>query len=123
MVSIKKTINKLTLEEKISLLTGFNSWYSNKIPRLKIPSMKMSDGPNGVRGDSTSGKSSACFPCPISLGSTWNKELINKIGIALGQEALDKDVDVLLGPTINLHRHPLGAVSYTHLTLPTILLV
>ena len=108
MVSIKKTINKLTLDEKISLLTGFNSWYSNKIPRLKIPSMKMSDGPNGVRGDSTSGKSSACFPCPISLGSTWNKELINKIGIALGQEALDKDVDVLLGPTINLHRHPLG---------------
>ena len=108
MVSIKKTVNKLTLDEKISLLTGFNSWYSNKIPRLKIPSMKMSDGPNGVRGDSTSGKSSACFPCPISLGSTWNKELINKIGIALGQEALDKDVDVLLGPTINLHRHPLG---------------
>ena len=108
MVSIKKTVKKLTLDEKISLLTGFNSWYSNKIPRLKIPSMKMSDGPNGVRGDSTSGKSSACFPCPISLGSTWNKELINKIGIALGQEALDKDVDVLLGPTINLHRHPLG---------------
>ena len=86
MVSIKKTVNKLTLDEKISLLTGFNSWYSNKIPRLKIPSMKMSDGPNGVRGDSTSGKSSACFPCPISLGSTWNKELIIKLELLLDKK-------------------------------------
>ena len=108
MLDINKLLENLTLEEKISLLTGFNSWYSNKIPRLKIPSIKMSDGPNGVRGDSTSGKSSACFPCPISIGSTWNKKLIKKIGVALGEEALDKDVDVLLGPTINLHRHPLG---------------
>ena len=108
MPDINTLVKELTLEEKISLLTGFNSWYSNKIPRLKIPSMKMSDGPNGVRGDSTSGKSSACFPCPISMGSTWNKKLIKKIGTALGEEALDKDVDVLLGPTINLHRHPLG---------------
>jgi len=108
MSDINKLLENLTLEEKISLLTGFNSWYSNKIPRLKIPSIKMSDGPNGVRGDSTSGKSSACFPCPISIGSTWNKKLIKKIGVALGEEALDKDVDVLLGPTINLHRHPLG---------------
>ena len=108
MSDINKLLENLTLEEKISLLTGFNSWYSNKIPRLKIPSIKMSDGPNGVRGDSTSGKSSACFPCPVSIGSTWNKKLIKKIGVALGEEALDKDVDVLLGPTINLHRHPLG---------------
>ena len=53
-------------------------------------------------------KSSACFPCPISIGSTWNKKLSKKVGIALGEEARDKDVDVLLGPTINLHRHPLG---------------
>ncbi len=108
MFDIEKLINELTLDEKISLLTGFNSWYSNKIPRLNIPSIKMSDGPNGVRGDSTSNKSSACFPCPISIGSTWNKKLIKKVGIALGEEARDKDVDVLLGPTINLHRHPLG---------------
>ena len=68
----------------------------------------MSDGPNGVRGDSTSGKSSACFPCAISLSSSWDLELIKEIGIALGEEAKAKDVDVLLGPTINIHRHPLG---------------
>jgi beta-glucosidase len=68
----------------------------------------MSDGPNGVRGDSNSGKSSACFPCAISIGSTWDMDLINQLGIALGEEAKVKDVDVLLGPTINIHRHPLG---------------
>ena len=108
MTNINKLIQELTLREKISLMSGFNSWYTNKIDRLGIPSIKMSDGPNGVRGDSNSGKSSACFPCAISIGSTWDMDLINQLGIALGEEAKVKDVDVLLGPTINIHRHPLG---------------
>ena len=108
MTNINKLIHDLTLREKISLMSGFNSWYTNKINRLGIPSIKMSDGPNGVRGDSNSGKSSACFPCAISIGSTWDMDLINQLGIALGEEAKVKDVDVLLGPTINIHRHPLG---------------
>ena len=108
MTNINKLIQDLTLREKISLMSGFNSWYTNKIDRLGIPSIKMSDGPNGVRGDSNSGKSSACFPCAISIGSTWDMDLINQLGIALGEEAKVKDVDVLLGPTINIHRHPLG---------------
>ena len=108
MSNIEKLIQDLTLEEKVTLLSGFNSWYTNKIDRLGIPSIKMSDGPNGVRGDSTSGKSSACFPCAISIGSTWNMNLIRRLGVALGEEAKIKDVDVLLGPTINIHRHPLG---------------
>ena len=105
---MKDLVEELNLKEKILLLSGFNNWYTNKIERLDIPSIKMSDGPNGVRGDGTSGKTSACFPCPILMGSTWNEELLEKIGVALGEEARDKDVDVLLGPTINLHRHPLG---------------
>ena len=67
-----------------------------------------SDGPNGVRGDSSTPQTSACFPSPILLGATWNEKLIKKIGLATGEEALYKDVDVLLAPTINLHRHPLG---------------
>ena len=108
MTKAKNLIKELTLDEKVTLLSGFNNWYTNKIERLNIPSIKMSDGPNGVRGDGTSGKSSACFPCPILMGSTWNEDLFYEIGEALGEEANDKDVDVLLGPTINLHRHPLG---------------
>ena len=108
MSKIDQIINDLTLEEKVSLLSGFNSWYTNKIDRKGIPSIKMSDGPNGVRGDSNSGKSSACFPCAISISSSWDLEQVKKIGVALGEEAQAKDVDVLLGPTINIHRHPLG---------------
>ena len=108
MKNIDQIIATLTLDEKVSLLSGFNSWYTNKIEKKNIPSIKMSDGPNGVRGDSNSGKSSACFPCAISIGSTWDLKLIKDIGIALGEEAQAKDVDVLLGPTINIHRHPLG---------------
>jgi beta-glucosidase len=108
MTNIDQIIKTLTLDEKVSLLSGFNSWYTNKIEKKNIPSIKMSDGPNGVRGDSNSGKSSACFPCAISIGSTWDLSLIKDIGIAFGEEAQAKDVDVLLGPTINIHRHPLG---------------
>ena len=108
MTNIDQIIKTLTLDEKVSLLSGFNSWYTNKIEKKNIPSIKMSDGPNGVRGDSNSGKSSACFPCAISIGSSWDLSLIKDIGVALGEEAQAKDVDVLLGPTINIHRHPLG---------------
>ena len=108
MPNIKQLIKVLTLEEKIELLSGFDAWQTNKIDRLGIPSIKMSDGPNGVRGDGNSGKSSACFPCAISIGSSWNLNLINTLGEELASEAKLKDVDVLLGPTINIHRHPLG---------------
>ena len=108
MPNIDKLLNELTLEEKILLLSGFDAWHTNKVERLNIPSIKMSDGPNGVRGNGNSGKPSACFPSAISLGSTWNMSLINRLGIELGEEAKAKDVDVLLGPTINIHRHPLG---------------
>ena len=108
MSDIDQILRQLSLEEKVSLLSGFNSWYTNKIDHAGVPSIKMSDGPNGVRGDSISGKTSACFPCAISIGSTWDLALVHQLGIALGEEANAKDVDVLLGPTINIHRHPLG---------------
>ena len=108
MSNLDNIIENLTLKEKITLVSGFNFWYTNKIDRVNIPSIKMSDGPNGVRGDSNSGKSSACFPCAISIGSLWDLDFIKQLGIALGEEAKAKDVDVLLGPTINIHRHPLG---------------
>ena len=108
MPNINQLIEDLTLEEKVLLLSGFDAWQTSKIDRLGIPNIKMSDGPNGVRGDGNSGKSSACFPCAISIGSSWNLTLINSLGKELAAEAEIKGVDVLLGPTINIHRHPLG---------------
>jgi beta-glucosidase len=108
MLDTKTLLKQLSLEEKIQILSGCDAWYTNNIARLNIPSLKMSDGPNGVRGDGKSGESSACFPCAISVGSTWNLELVNELGKELANEAKAKGVDVLLGPTINIHRHPLG---------------
>ena len=108
MLDTKTLLKQLSLEEKIQILSGYDAWYTNSIERLNIPSLKMSDGPNGVRGDGKSGEPSACFPCAISVGSTWNLELVNELGKELAKEAKAKGVDVLLGPTINIHRHPLG---------------
>ena len=107
-MNLKNIIKLLSLEEKVSLLSGFDNWYTKDIKRFGIPKIKMSDGPNGVRGDSTTKQTSACFPSPVLLGATWNENLIKEIGIATAEEAIFKDVDVLLAPTINLHRHPLG---------------
>ena len=108
MDKIETLLRQLTLEEKVSLLSGKDAWNIPGIERLSIPTLKMTDGPNGARGDSASGKTAACFPVSISLSSTWNLELVNQVGTSIGIEAKSKDADVLLAPTINLHRHPLG---------------
>ena len=108
MDRIEKLISELTLEEKVSILSGSSAWHTTAVPRLNIPRVKMTDGPIGARGDSVSGATSACFPSASCLSSTWDKEIVEEIATAIGMEAKSKDADVLLGPTINLHRHPLG---------------
>ncbi len=112
---IEPHLQDLTLEEKVSLLAGASFWTTMPIPRLGIPAMKVSDGPNGVRGGGTfSAKdtSAACFPVAISLASTWNTGLMAQIGAALGEEAQSKGVHVLLAPTVNIHRTPLNGRNF-----------
>jgi beta-glucosidase len=101
-------VSALTLEEKVALLAGSAAWLSSPVDRLEIPAIKLCDGPNAARGDAIRGVPAACFPVGSALAATWNTPLIQKVGVALGEEAKTKDVQVLLGPTINLHRHPLG---------------
>ncbi|MFL2701648.1 MAG: glycosyl hydrolase family 3 [Gammaproteobacteria bacterium] len=108
MERIESLIKDLTLEEKVSILSGSSAWHTTAVPRLGIPRIKMTDGPIGARGDSVSGETSACFPSASCLSSSWDVENIEEIARAIGIEAKSKDADVLLGPTINLHRHPLG---------------
>jgi len=108
MDKIDSLIKELTLEEKVSILSGSDSWHTSAVERISIPRIKMTDGPNGARGDGVSKVSSACYPNGSALASTWNTELIEELGKSLGKEAKTKDADVLLGPTINIHRHPLG---------------
>jgi len=108
MDKIDALVKELTLEEKVSILSGSDAWHTTPVERLSIPRVKMTDGPNGARGDGVSKVSSACYPNGSAIASTWDTELVESLGQSLGREAKSKDADVLLGPTINIHRHPLG---------------
>lgn len=83
------------------------------MPRLNIPALRTSDGPNGVRGTRFfNGVPAACLPCATGLGATWDTELLEKLGRLLGEEAKAKGAHVLLGPTINIQRSPLGGRGF-----------
>jgi len=106
---IEDLLGKLTLEEKVSLVAGRDMWSTRALERLGIPSLKTSDGPSGARGAGfAGGLTSASFPCGSAIAATWSPELVRELGEALAEEARSKGADVLLGPTVNLHRHPLG---------------
>lgn len=110
---IAKLIAELTLEEKVSLLGGEDWWHVNAIDRLGIPTLKVSDGPAGVRGAHMSGgPASASFPCGTALGATWDTELLREVGVALAAELRSKGATVILAPTVNLHRTPLAGRNF-----------
>jgi beta-glucosidase len=110
---IEGLLGQLTLEEKVSMLAGADTWRTVAVERLHIPALKMSDGPNGARGDAFSGGvSAAAFPAGIVLASTWNTALVERVGQALAQEAKTKGAQVLLAPTVNIHRSPLGGRNF-----------
>ncbi|NUR85310.1 MAG: glycoside hydrolase family 3 protein, partial [Nonomuraea sp.] len=102
-------INKLDLPTKIRLLTGADMWSLPPIPEIGLERLVMSDGPIGVRGEQWSATDpSIALPSPTALAATWDVELVRRVGRLLAQEARRKGVHVLLAPTINLHRSPLG---------------
>jgi beta-glucosidase len=100
---------QLSLDEKAALVAGASLWQTNGVPRLGIPPLRVTDGPNGARGGHFGGgASAACFPCGTALAATFSPELVEAVGRALGEEARTKRAHVLLGPTVNMHRSPLG---------------
>ena len=114
-MAYNKLLDDLTLDEKALLTAGADMWNTVAIERLGVPALKMTDGPNGARGDALLGAgaaTAACVPCGSALGATWNLELVQKIGAMLGEEARTKSCRVLLAPTINMHRSPLGGRSF-----------
>ena len=115
-------IEKMTLEEKASLMSGKNFWETQEIDRLGIPSIFLADGPHGIRkqvaaadhlGLNESTKAT-CFPTASALASSWNVELANRVGIALGKEARHQDVNVLLGPGLNIKRNVLCGRNFEY---------
>ena len=112
--NIEELLRQLTLQEKVAMLAGTKTWYTVPIERLGIPSLKMSDGPNGARGAGgfSSDVKAACFPAGISLASTWDTDLVERVGQALARETKMKGARVLLGPTVNIQRSPLGGRNF-----------
>jgi beta-glucosidase len=96
----------MTLEEKCSMVVGDGAWIVLGCERLGIPDWCLSDGPVGARGRAMG--PGLVVPGPSAIAATWNAALVEEIGVALGTEANDRKVDVLLAPTVNLHRSPRG---------------
>jgi len=103
----------LTVEEQVALTSGHDVWHTVRIDRVGLPAVRVTDGPTGARGPNIDGDdTSACFPVGTALGATWDLDLIAEVGRALASEARAKGAGVLLGPTVNLHRHPLAGRNF-----------
>lgn len=110
---IDSLLDQMTTAEMASLLAGESFWRTAGIDRLGIPAIKVTDGPNGARGEAFSGgMRSASFPVAIALAATWDRALVREIGVALAEETKTKGAQVLLGPTVNMHRSPLNGRNF-----------
>lgn len=115
-------INKMTLEEKASLLAGKNNWESKDIPRLNIPSLFCADGPHGLRRQLGStdhlglnpSSPATCFPTAAAIANSWDASLGEDIGKCLGDEAAEQNVHVVLGPGLNIKRNPLCGRNFEY---------
>ena len=118
----KNIIDQMTMEEKAAFLSGRNEWQTREIPRLHIPSILLSDGPHGIRKQEGTGDHlglnpslpATCFPTAATVANSWNEELGEEIGKALGEEAAALGVDVLLGPGLNIKRSPLCGRNFEY---------
>ncbi|HEY1621829.1 MAG TPA: glycoside hydrolase family 3 N-terminal domain-containing protein, partial [Streptosporangiaceae bacterium] len=109
MTDFPALVAELTLEEKVGLLTGQDLWSTVPAQRIGLRSMILSDGPSGVRGQSWDERDpSLNLPSATALSASWSPELAAEYAAVIAAEARRKGVDVVLGPTINLHRSPLG---------------
>lgn len=108
-MNFTSAVEKLSLEEKVKVLTGEDFWTTWALPSINLRKMVVSDGPSGVRGELWDERSpSLSLPSATAMASTWDRDVMNRVGEVMAFEARRKSVDVVLGPTINLHRSPLG---------------
>src|SRR6476659_9539458 len=107
MADLDDLLGRLDLPAKVRLLTGASFFGLHGDDHLGLAPLVLSDGPTGVKG--LSGTAPACLlPNASTLASTWDEALLHEAGELLADEAVRQGVDVVLGPTINLHRSPLG---------------
>ncbi len=119
---VERLLGTLTLEEKASLTSGADFWNTQAIPAKHVPAVMVTDGPHGLRkqregadhlgiGNSVP---ATCFPPAASLGSSWDPDLVRRVGEALGRETRAHDVAVLLGPGVNIKRSPLCGRNFEY---------
>ncbi len=115
-------IKNLTLEEKAALLQGWSTWTTREVKRLGIPEIFLSDGPHGLRKQAGAGDHlglnasvpATCFPTAATMANTWDVSLGERLGEALGEEAAANDVNVVLGPGLNMKRSPLCGRNFEY---------
>ncbi|WP_062389746.1 beta-glucosidase family protein [Demequina iriomotensis] len=118
----EQIVSRLTTDEKIRLVSGKDAWSTEPLEEHGVPSILLTDGPHGVRkirGGSdhlgvNDSEPATCFPPAVTLGSTWDPALLEEIGAALGRESRANDVSVLLGPGLNIKRHPGGGRNFEY---------
>jgi len=120
MTKITDLIKKMSLEEKAALCTGAGPWTTTPIEHLDIPQMTVTDGPHGVRRAENittfveKSLPATCFPTAACMASTWDVDLIHKLGEALAYECIALKVDVVLGPGANMKRTPLCGRNFEY---------
>jgi beta-glucosidase len=125
---IEKLIEQLTIEEKVALCSGRDDWSTMPIERLDIPWIWLSDGPHGIRRAPATNKPgygdqlpATCFPTASALAASWDIDLVYKVGQTLGEECQALDVNVLLGPGVNIKRSVLGGRNFEYFSEDPIL--
>lgn len=121
-LDVERVLGEMTTEEKILLLEGVSSWSTNEIARLDVPSLFMTDGPHGVRKvRSDTGAfgladtiPASSFPTSATVANTWDPDNARRVGAAIARECVDRDVDVLLAPGVNIKRNPLCGRNFEY---------
>ncbi|KAJ5389241.1 uncharacterized protein N7496_000309 [Penicillium cataractarum] len=114
---VDDVLQKASTVEKISLLAGSDFWHTTPLPRFNVPTIRLSDGPNGIRGTKFfNGVRAACLPCGTGLAATWDQSLMYEAGILIGEECKAKGAHCWLGPTVCIQRSPLGGRSFESLS-------
>lgn len=118
----ERIVADLDLERRVALLSGADKWHLEGVPAAGLAPIMVADGPHGLRkasGDELSlgdAVPATCFPTAVTLASSWDPELLTAVGAALGREARAEQVAVLLGPGLNLKRHPAGGRNFEYLS-------
>ena len=124
MKNIEKFINEMTLEEKAGLCSGLDFWHTKPVSRLGIESVMVSDGPNGLRTQKSDSdhlglgkaETAVCFPTGSALGSSFSKELAEKLGKTIAEAAKEEGLHTVLGPAINMKRSPLCGRNFEYIS-------